>query len=79
MKIRISPYGIAREMLGGNLVMDIEEHSQIAQVKERLTKEYQGFDRIGNIRFAVNDEYEDDSYILKDNDELIIIPPVSGG
>jgi len=28
---------------------------------------------------AVNDEYAEDSWILKETDEVAIIPPVSGG
>ena len=28
---------------------------------------------------AVNDEYQDHDYVLHDNDELALIPPVSGG
>lgn len=28
---------------------------------------------------AVNDEYQDHAYVLHDNDELALIPPVSGG
>lgn len=28
---------------------------------------------------AVNDEYHDHDYVLHDNDEIALIPPVSGG
>ena len=28
---------------------------------------------------AVNDEYQDHDYVLNDNDEIALIPPVSGG
>ena len=28
---------------------------------------------------AVNDEYQDHGYVLHDNDEIALIPPVSGG
>jgi molybdopterin converting factor subunit 1 len=33
----------------------------------------------GSIRFAVNHEYVDGSHRLAENDEVALIPPVSGG
>ncbi len=33
----------------------------------------------GHLRMAVNQEYAPGKVILKDRDELAIIPPVSGG
>jgi molybdopterin converting factor small subunit len=31
------------------------------------------------LAFAVGEEYQTDSYALTENDEVVIIPPVSGG
>lgn len=80
MKIIINAYGIAREILNDSqLTAEFEDGVDIKKVKAFLTKTYPGFSQVENVRFAVNDEYQEDDFLLKDNDELIIIPAVSGG
>jgi len=36
-------------------------------------------DSLDNVMIAVNEEYVDNSYILKEKDIIALIPPVSGG
>ncbi len=36
-------------------------------------------DNLKNVMLAVNEEYKDKNYTLKDGDVIAIIPPVSGG
>lgn len=36
-------------------------------------------ENLDNIMVAVNEEYKDKSYVLKDGDIVALIPPVSGG
>ena len=36
-------------------------------------------DNLDNVMTAVNEEYKDRNYILKDGDIVALIPPVSGG
>ncbi len=36
-------------------------------------------DLLDSLRFAVNEEYVDEDYHIKDEDTVAIIPPVSGG
>jgi molybdopterin converting factor small subunit len=80
MKIVINAYGIAREILqGSQLTAEFDEGTSIKKVKDYLTETYPDFVQVENVRFAVNDEYQEDDFLLNDNDELIIIPAVSGG
>ena len=40
---------------------------------------YPEFEKLKSLKFAVNEDYQEDGYRLKENDEVVIIPPVSGG
>jgi len=52
----------------------------VSEVWERLVEEFPQLsgDR-GAVRFAVNHEYVDADFCPRDNDQVAIIPPVSGG
>ncbi len=80
MKVQIVAFGIARDILqGSGKELDIEGSPTIADVKTALLHEYPDFSKLASLRFAVNEEYQSDSYILNPQDEVVIIPPVSGG
>ena len=40
---------------------------------------YEGFQKLQSINFAINEDYQEDHFLLKEGDEVVIIPPVSGG
>ena len=51
----------------------------IQQLKEALISDYSELKNIHEFAIAVNETYADDDLILKENDVIAIIPPVSGG
>lgn len=52
----------------------------VSALKERLIKDVPSATGILNIcRFAVNDEFIDHNFQLRENDTIFIIPPASGG
>jgi molybdopterin synthase sulfur carrier subunit len=80
MKLRLLAFGIAKDILQGRSVdYDLAEGNTIAALKASLSTEHVEFRNLTSISFAVHEEYVQDSYILHDNDEVVIIPPVSGG
>lgn len=80
MKIKLVAYGIAKEILNGSKAeIELENENSITNLKEQLVKQYPAFKELASLRFAVNEEYQDDSYELTGREEVIIIPPVSGG
>lgn len=80
MKIEIIAFGIAKDILKGKSVqLELATASTIDEVKKRLVKDYPAFQSLASLQLAVNAEYVDDSYVLKENDEVVLIPPVSGG
>lgn len=79
MKLRIVAFGIAKEILNGkNHEMEMEV-STVGELKKELLSQYNGFQKLNSLAFAVNEEYQEADYRLSDNDEVVLIPPVAGG
>lgn len=80
MKIQIVAFGIAKDIIKGKeLTMDLDNGNSVSAVREQLSSIYPEFSKLSSLRFAVNADYVEDSYELKSGDELVLIPPVSGG
>jgi molybdopterin converting factor small subunit len=80
MKIKLIAYGIAKDILKSKEKMwDIRSDETIASFKKNLLTQYPSFANLTKLSFAVGEEYREDSFLLSDGDEVVIIPPVSGG
>jgi molybdopterin converting factor small subunit len=80
MKIRLIAYGIAKDILQSKeLEVDVKAGDSISSLKQSLFSRYPDFAKLKSLAFAVGEDYQEDSYRLKENDEVVIIPPVSGG
>lgn len=79
MKVKLVAYGIAKDILKGkNLDFELNG-SNIGDLKTQLCHTYPKLEQLKSIRFAVNDSYAEEDLVVKENDEIILIPPVSGG
>lgn len=80
MKITILLFGIIRDIIGeSKLTLELKKESSIEQLKQYFIKEYDELSKYHNFSVAVNEEYVEAGYILKSNDIVALIPPVSGG
>jgi len=80
MKIKILAYGIAREIIGNqSIALEFTENSPVLELKKKLIVAYPALEKLATFAIAVNTEYATDEQILLENDEVAIIPPVSGG
>ncbi len=80
MKVKLVAFGIARDIIKSSQVdFTLESGSTIGVLKNELTTQYPDFDALRSLRFAVHEDYQDDDFQLSDKDEVVIIPPVSGG
>ncbi len=80
MEIQITAFGIAKDILSSNkLTYQVNEGLSVHDLKARLLDEYEDFGKLSSLRFAVNEEYVEDSFVLHEGDDVILIPPVSGG
>ena len=66
-------------MSNGVTMLDIPRVQNIGELKDYLQKKFNGFESLSHFKMAVNEEYCDDDFVLTENDEVIIIPPVCGG
>ena len=80
MKINLIAYGIAKDILGSSqLELQIENLQNLGELKDWLCQKYPEFQKLRSLSLAVNEEYQNDTFALSANDEVVIIPPVSGG
>ena len=80
MKIEILLFGVTRDIVGNSkLIIDIEKNNKVGDMMTKLKKEYPDFDNLKSLLVAVNNEYALDHQLLNENDEVALIPPVSGG
>ena len=84
MKIRIRAFSVFTDVLGKELVLELPGRKTISlnELIDLLTKKYSGLhsllDRIEYI-LLVNGKRVDEKYIIRDGDEVAILPPASGG
>ena len=80
MTIKILAFGIARDIVGGSTFeVQITEGATVFELQEHLVSQYPQFDNLASMLIAVNLEYGVYDTILKETDEVALIPPVSGG
>ncbi|NOT74061.1 MAG: MoaD/ThiS family protein [Cyclobacteriaceae bacterium] len=80
MKITLIAFGIAKDILHSKKSeVEIPDGASILSLKQRILHQYPEFSKLKSLSFAVGENYQEDSYQLNENDEVVIIPPVSGG
>ena len=80
MKIQILFFGILKDIVEENAIeLTIDNGITIANLKESLLKKYEKLNAYSNFSIAVNEAYIETNYILRVNDIVALIPPVSGG
>lgn len=80
MQLKILAFGIARDIIGRfELPVELAEGANVTDLKNLLINQFPDFQKLASLRVAVNTEYADDSTTLRSNDEIVLIPPVSGG
>ena len=79
MKVKITAFGIAKDIVGGKHLELEVNGEEVSSVRKELISQFPDFEKLASLKFAVNTNYVDDSYQLNENDEVVLIPPVSGG
>jgi molybdopterin synthase sulfur carrier subunit len=75
-------FGIAKDIVGASqMVFSSEDEmpNSVADLKRQMGQKFPDFKKLTSFAVAVNSEYAQDDMTLKSNDEIAIIPPVSGG
>jgi molybdopterin converting factor subunit 1 len=81
MRIRVLYFGIVRERLGFRAeTVELHDGATVADLSALLSARHGDLAAgVSALRLAVNLEYVDSDAILRDDDEVAVIPPVSGG
>jgi molybdopterin converting factor subunit 1 len=80
MQIHILAFGIAKDIIAGSqLKMEVADNATVADVRKQLYRRFPEFEKLASLRIAVNTEYAGMDQVVKENDEVVLIPPVSGG
>jgi len=80
MKLKILAFGITKEVVGGRqLEIEIREGVATEDLRGFLLEKYPAFQKLATFAIAVNNEYSQENTLLKEADEIALIPPVSGG
>jgi len=78
--MKILTFGIAKDIVGGS-EMDLPyvEGMTVLALKKAVLGAYPQFEKLNSLAIAVNNEYADDDLQIRLKDEIVLIPPVSGG
>jgi len=80
MNIKVLAFGVAKDIFGNSSVnLELANDSSIYNLKYTLEKQYPRLKQLASYMVAVNSEYALPEDIIYENDEIAVIPPVSGG
>lgn len=81
VNIRVLFFGAARDVVDANqLDLSLDAPATVSSAFHNLVARFTQLERFGrSLLFAVNQEYATPDTLLKENDELAVFPPVSGG
>jgi molybdopterin converting factor subunit 1 len=81
MKIHVKFFAILRERAGiAEATMELPAGSTVSDLWQGLKKDYPKLDVPGiRLLYAVNQSYVTPDHELADRDEVVFVPPVSGG
>jgi molybdopterin converting factor small subunit len=87
MRVQVIPFGVLKDWLGASATtVELPDGASVAALLERLRGSIPGGGPagaaagvLGSIAVSVNAEYAQAAHILRDGDEVGLLPPVSGG
>jgi molybdopterin converting factor subunit 1 len=81
MKVKVKFFAMLRERAGlAEAIKEIEEGSTVSELWETLQQDYPKLAVPGiRLLYAVNQEYVTPDRVLEESDEIVFVPPVSGG
>lgn len=75
-------FGIAKDIVGKS-ELDLssleQEPNSVDELIRFMNDSYPEFSKLSSLAVAVNGEYASNGILLDSNDEIALIPPVSGG
>ena len=80
MQVRVLFFGVLKEIFGGeNQMIAMPEGSCVQDLLDRVATDTDASRHIPSLAVAVNREYSRGDTVLREGDEVALLPPVSGG
>jgi molybdopterin converting factor subunit 1 len=80
MVINIKLFGIAAEQAGERTIqLEVSERCDLNELRESLKNKFPKLESIVHFSIAINKAYAKENRMINSNDEIALIPPVSGG
>lgn len=80
MVVQIKLFGIAAESAGQRTIeLEVSDQCDLFELKRKLQDKFPTLESIVPYSVAVNRAYAKQNISINQNDELALIPPVSGG
>lgn len=80
MQLKILPFGITKDIISeAILYFEYNKDVTVGSLRATLLQRYPALERLNSLAIAVNGEYALDEQGIKNGDEIVLIPPVSGG
>ena len=80
MQLKILAFGVAKDIVGSRqLDFAISDLMTVEALRKNLHRQYPALEKLASMAIAVNGEYASDEMVVSPGDEIVLIPPVSGG
>ena len=76
---KVLAFGITRQLLGGKEAVIEVDGNTVAALRMALAARFPQLSGLNSLYIAVNSSYSEEDQILTLEDEIALIPPVSGG
>lgn len=76
---KIKAFGITRDILGNREIDFPLDGTTVGALRQQLEVTYPKLKGLKSLMIAVNNAYAEDALEIQEEDEIALIPPVSGG
>jgi molybdopterin synthase catalytic subunit/molybdopterin converting factor small subunit len=80
MRVRLIPFGVLKDWLGASATtLELPEGASVGDLLDLVGERQNAVPALRGIAVSVNAEYATANHLLRDGDEVGLLPPVSGG
>jgi len=81
MKVKVRLFAGLKDLAGGPEVsVELMDGATVRDLEDAMGRDYPRLKPLlASLAFAVDEEYRARDYVLHDDDEVALIPPISGG
>jgi molybdopterin converting factor small subunit len=80
MKLHVLAFGITKEIVAGSSFdIEVGDTSTVESVRILLEEKFPQLKQLACLRIALNNEFAEENQTVRAEDELALLPPVSGG